>query len=85
MKPQTYQGTWEEITAHGAELAGKTVQVIVLDERSTSTLSNEGMTSEEIEHRPQALDAYFQTTSSFPQTPVLSERDISRESIYGQR
>ena len=32
-KPQTIEGTWEEVLARGEELAGRRVRVIVLGER----------------------------------------------------
>ncbi|MEM9156861.1 MAG: hypothetical protein AAGB13_17810 [Cyanobacteria bacterium P01_F01_bin.33] len=31
MKHQVYEGTWEEVVAHAAELSGKQVRVTVLD------------------------------------------------------
>jgi hypothetical protein len=32
MEQRTFEGTWEEIARHGAELAGRKVRVTVLDE-----------------------------------------------------
>jgi len=31
MEPQIYEGTWEEISRHAAELAGRKVRLTVLD------------------------------------------------------
>ena len=36
MAQQTYEGTWEEIVVHAAQLVGKRVKLIVLDEISES-------------------------------------------------
>ena len=86
MSNQTYQGTWEEVLTHAAELSGKQVQVIVLStESEKQTPPNGAISYKEIDRRMKALDVYFATAPNFPQTPLLSNADLSRESIYGER
>lgn len=39
MANQTYEGPWEEISAHASEFSGKKIQVIVLEDESMSDIA----------------------------------------------
>ena len=65
-------GTWEEIKAHEAELAGHRLTVTVEDETSID--------DKDIQARLAALEAWFSLPR--PQRPPLV--DDSRAGIYGE-
>ncbi len=45
MTQQILEGTWEEVSRHGEELAGRRVRVTVLDDVTMPTPRNEAMLS----------------------------------------
>jgi hypothetical protein len=68
---QIFEGTWEELKLHDAELAGKRMRVVVSEEIEKIS------TPEEIEQKLEAWNRFISMGKSGPGI------DISREGISG--
>ena len=76
----TYEGTWEEVAAaHGNDLAGHRVQIVVLGPEEKGVEGEGSLSPAEIEKRQKAWESF----TSEPLSEVeLSDYALSRESMY---
>ena len=76
----TYEGIWEEIAAaHGDDLAGHRVRIVVLEPEEKSLNSVGSLSPVEIEKRQKAWESF----TSKPLSKVeLHDSVLSRESMY---
>lgn len=65
-KPQTIEGTWEEVLARGEELAGRRVRVIVLEERPAE---GDKMSDDEQAELRKRADAWLEETEKLVREP----------------
>ena len=79
---QVFEGTWEEVSMQGDQLAGKRVRLVVVDdgERETARASLPFYATATPEERAQAILKWGRDHTP-RNAPPLSDEAISRESI----